>query len=141
MSSRKSARKAGKSITEDEESKARLSTMKVQLTRSEKRLTKVTDRAERWKKEAKTHRKAASQAAALAERLQQELDRATSSATVQTDDPRPRGASPVDLATTAQGRAVPNESWSVIQLRAEARTRGLVGLSNKPKADLIAALS
>ena len=141
MSSRKSARKAGKSITRDEEAKARLSTLTVQLTRSEKRLTKVTDRAERWKKEAKTHKKAASQAAARAERLQQKLDHATGSATVQTDDPRPQGGSPVDLATTAQERAVPNESWSVIQLRAEARTRGLVGLSNKPKADLIAALS
>ncbi len=42
---------------------------------------------------------------------------------------------------TADGAAGPDETWSVVQLRAEARARGLVGLSNKPKAELIAALS
>ena len=48
---------------------------------------------------------------------------------------------PVAEAAIADGVAVPYERWSVVQLRAEARARGLVGLSNKPKAELLAALS
>jgi hypothetical protein len=43
--------------------------------------------------------------------------------------------------TTADGVTVPDETWSVVELRAEARARGLVGMSNKPKAQLLAALS
>jgi hypothetical protein len=35
----------------------------------------------------------------------------------------------------------PNETWSVAQLRAEPRTRGLTGMSNKTKAQLLTALS
>ncbi len=34
----------------------------------------------------------------------------------------------------------PDDSWTVAQLRAEARTRGLTGLSRKTKAELLAAL-
>jgi hypothetical protein len=41
----------------------------------------------------------------------------------------------------ALGPAVgPDDSWTVAQLRAEARTRGLAGLSRKTKAELLAAL-
>ena len=35
----------------------------------------------------------------------------------------------------------PDESWTVVQLRAEARSRGLTGLSGKSKAQLLEALS
>jgi hypothetical protein len=36
---------------------------------------------------------------------------------------------------------VPDETWTVVELRAEARARGLVGMSSKSKAQLLAALS
>jgi hypothetical protein len=36
---------------------------------------------------------------------------------------------------------VANETWSVVQLRAEAHARGLTGMSNKTKAQLLAGLS
>jgi hypothetical protein len=35
----------------------------------------------------------------------------------------------------------PDASWTVAQLREEARRRGLTGLSGKPKAELITALT
>lgn len=35
----------------------------------------------------------------------------------------------------------PDSSWTVVQLRAEARSRGLTGLSNKSKAQLLDALN
>ena len=43
--------------------------------------------------------------------------------------------------TAADGLTVPDETWTVVQLRAEARARGLVGTSNKSKAQLLDALS
>ena len=48
---------------------------------------------------------------------------------------------PVAEPTAADGVTAPDETWSVVQLRTEARARGLVGTSNKPKAQLLAALS
>jgi hypothetical protein len=43
--------------------------------------------------------------------------------------------------TAADGLTVPDETWTVVQLRAEARARGLVGMSKKSKAELLDALS
>ncbi len=48
---------------------------------------------------------------------------------------------PAAEPTTPDGVTVPDQSWTVVQLRAEARARGLAGLSNKSKTQLIAALS
>lgn len=44
------------------------------------------------------------------------------------------------LADTSQPAAGPDASWTVVQLRAEARSRGLTGLSGKSKAQLLDAL-
>ncbi len=93
------------------------------MTKTEKKLTKAKDRAERWKEEAKAQKRSAARAGARVKKLQQKQDRAS--------------AEPTD----ADGVTVPDETWSVVQLRAEARARGLVGTSNKPKAQLLAALS
>lgn len=144
MSSKKAARKNGK-LTTVKELKASLSTLRAQITTSEKKLTRATNRAEQWKAEAKTQRKAASRAAARTNKLQRKLDRATAQVDVDVEGkpaarPDTSSFAPVDPAATVD-RAVPDQTWSVVQLRAEARRRGLVGLSNKPKADLIAALS
>lgn len=46
-------------------------------------------------------------------------------------------ATPAATATTAG----PDASWTVARLRAEARERGLTGLSGKPKAELLKALT
>ncbi len=142
--SKKQMRALEKSGAKQNELKKSLSTVRGQLTKSEKKLTKATDRAERWKAEAKAQRRSASLAASRAEQLQQTLDRASAAREpVPAANPMEETASarPVAEPETPDGVAVPNERWSVVQLRAEARARGLVGLSNKPKAELLAALS
>jgi hypothetical protein len=55
-----------------------------------------------------------------------------------------KGAAPDAPAPTAATSGTdprsPDASWTVAQLRAEARRRGISGLSNKPKAELVKAL-
>ena len=144
MSSKKQKRAIEKSSAKQKELEKSLSTLRGQLTKTEKKLTKATDRAERWKTEAKAQRRSASRAGARVEKLHQKLDRASAALEpVQASAPMEAAASgrPVAEPTTADGVTVPDETWSVVQLRAEARARGLVGMSNKPKAQLLAALS
>ena len=43
--------------------------------------------------------------------------------------------------TAGQPTSTPDMSWTVVRLRAEARARGLTGLSSKPKAEILAALT
>lgn len=49
--------------------------------------------------------------------------------------PKPSESAPAEATST------PDKTWTVAQLRAEARARGITGMSNKPKAQLLAALS
>lgn len=141
--SKKQKRAIEKSSAKQKELKKSLSTVRGQLTTSEEKLRRAKDRAQRWKTEAKAQRRSASRAGALADKLQQKLERATAALEpVRATEPMDAAsARPVAEAATADGVAVPDETWSVVQLRAEARARGLVGLSNKPKAELLAALS
>jgi len=144
MSSKKQKRVIEKSSVKQKELEKSLSTLRGQLTRTEKKLTKASDRAERWKTEAKAHRTSASRAGARVDKLHQKLDRASAALEpVQASAPVEATASgrPVAEPTTVDGVTVPDETWSLVQLRAEARARGLVGMSNKPKAQLLAALS
>ncbi|HEY5783215.1 MAG TPA: hypothetical protein VIT65_00395, partial [Microlunatus sp.] len=43
--------------------------------------------------------------------------------------------------STAYGLTTPDETWTVVQLRAEAHARGLTGMSDKTKEQLLAALT
>jgi len=43
--------------------------------------------------------------------------------------------------STRERASVPDKTWTVAQLRAEARARGMSGMSSKAKAELLAALS
>lgn len=143
MSSKKKA-PAKKSSVSKAELKSSLSTTRTQLTKTEAKLAKARDKTERWKKEATAQRKAAARAGARVEKLQQKLDRAADTvAPTQSSEPVEAVAAgrPVTQSTAPDGVIVPDESWTVVQLRAEARARGLVGVSNTPKARLLAALS
>jgi hypothetical protein len=76
--------------------------------------------------------------------LQKKLDRASSALEpVHAVGPLEAAASgrPAGEPTAADGLTIPDETWTVVQLRAEARARGLAGLSNKPKAQLLSALT
>ena len=141
---KKKARETKQLTATNEELKKTLSVVRGQLTKAETKLTKATGKAERWKKEAAAHRRAAARSGARVEKLQKKLDRAAAAVEpTRATGPMEAAASggPVAEPTAGDGVTHPDETWSVVQLRAEARARGLVGMSNKTKAQLLAALS
>ena len=144
MRSKKQKRAAEKSSSKQELEKS-LSILRGQLTRTEKALTKAKNRADRWRKEAKAQKRSASRARARIEKLQQKRDGASAAL-----KPVPPAAAPMEVIapgrplagpTTIDSVTGPDETWSVVRLRAEARARGLTGMSNKTKAQLLNALS
>ena len=143
MTNKKKARI--KELTEtNRELKKTLSGVRSQLTKTETKLTKANAKAARWKKETAAQRTAASRSDARVEKLQKKLDRAaTALEPAHAVGPLDAAASglPVGEPTAADGLTVPDETWTVVQLRAEARARGLTGMSNKSKAQLLDALS
>ena len=144
MGSKKKARAIEELTTTNRDLRKTLSNVRGQLTKTETKLAKAHEKAERWKKQAAAHRTAASRSDARGERLQKKLDRAREAL-------KPVVASGPNVAagtgrsvtepTTADGLTVPDKTWTVIQLQAEARARGLTGTSNKSKSQLLAALT
>ena len=140
MSGKKKVKKL--SATNKELSKE-ITTLRGRLTTTEAKLARTEERAKRWKTETTAARTAASRSDARAEKLQRKLDRAAA-----TLEPAERSAPaeaaaanlPTAEAAISGGVTVPDSTWTVPQLRAEARARGLTGLSGKPKAQLLAAL-
>jgi hypothetical protein len=128
-----------KNTSSDEKLKATLKQLRGDLKQSE------TKRAA-WKKRATKAEKAV---ADLRSRLQQAdkqarkaLKRSRSETSTRDtasdlDSSRP-GTTP---GATTEATPGPDASWTVAQLRAEARRRGLTGLSNKPKSELLEALT
>ena len=143
MRSKKQKRAAEKSRSRHELEK-RESILRGQLTKTEKALKKAKNRADRWRKEAQSQKRSALRARARLEKLKQKRHAAgPTRKPMQAGAPgegsapgRPR-VEPVSVESVMR----PNETWSVAQLRAEARTRGLTGMSNKTKAQLLTALS
>ncbi|HKJ10794.1 MAG TPA: hypothetical protein VJ976_00230 [Ornithinimicrobium sp.] len=118
-----------------------LSTVKGQLTKTEKKLAKAEDRKDRWKKEAKAHKKSAAKAGARADLLKEQLEEASATLRSTPSEDQVEAASVDEPGTTgSDGTGTPDESWTVVQLRAEARARGLTGMSGASKSDLVAAL-
>ena len=138
-------KKAKKLTAANEELTKTLSAVRGQLTKLETKLGNGNKKAEQWKREAAAARTAASRSDARVEKLQKKLDRAASAALepVRAVGPVEAAASgrPAAERTAADGLTIPDQTWTVVQLRAEARARGLAGMSNKPKAKLLAALT
>ncbi len=144
MPSKKQTRAVEKSSPKQKDLQKSLSNLRGQLSRTEKALTKAKNRAERWRQEAEAQKSSALRARARVEKLRQKLDGA--SAPREPLQPAvPMGVMPsgrpVAQPTRVEVVTVPDETWSVVQLRAEARARGLTGMSNKTKAQFLAALS
>ena len=111
------------------------------------KLERADARAERWKTKAERLERTAAESEARVKKLTKRLDKAS-----RTSGPRQPPAierapetpaattdpTPVDSSPSA---AAPDASWTVVQLRAEARSRGIAGLSGKSKAELLAALT
>ena len=143
MRSKKQQRAAEKSGSKLKDLEKSLSSLRGELTKTEKALAKAKNRADRWRKEAKAQKRSASRARARVQKLKMKLDAASAGREpVQAAEPVDEAASgrPVAEPTTVDGVTL-DETWSVVQLRAEARARGLTGMSNKTKAQLLAALS
>ena len=137
-------KKAKKLTAANEELTKTLSAVRGQLTKTETKLGKANEKAERWKREAAAARTAASRSDARVEKLRRKLDRASPALKpVRAVGPVEAVASgrPAAEPTAVDGLTIPNQKWTVVQLRAEARARGLAGMSNKPKAKLLAALT
>lgn len=137
-------KKVKKLTATNEELGQSLSTLKGQLTKTETKLDRAEQKAARWKKEATAARTAAARSDARAEKLQRKLDRAKADLEpARAADPATTAASgrPAGESVAADGLTVPDASWTVAQLRAEVRARGLTGLSSKPKAELLRALT
>jgi septal ring factor EnvC (AmiA/AmiB activator) len=144
MRGKKQKRSVEKSSPKQKELEKSVSVLRVKLSRTEKALTKAKNRADRWQQEAKAQKKSASRARARVEKLRQKLDGASAApgpgqvaAPIEVTAPD----RPVNEPTTVDSLTVPDETWSVVQLRAEARARGLTGMWDKTKAQLLAALS
>ena len=141
MSGKKKVKKL--SVTNRELSEE-ITALRSRLASTEARLARTEERAKRWKTETAAARAAASRSDARAEKLQRRLDRAAA-----TREPT-RGVAPAEAAvtkrpageaTTPDGVTHPDANWTVAELRAEARARGLTGLSAKPKAQILVALT
>ncbi len=118
--------------------------LKATVKRLEAKLERADARAARWKKKAKKERAAAASAKKRVSTLETRLTKARRT-------PRqPSGSHNVEVpaAVSTQGATpnteptnTPDASWTVVELRAEARSRGLTGLSGKSKAEIITALT
>ena len=144
MGSKKKARAIEELTASNRDLKQILSGVRGQLTKTKTKLAKANEKVARWKKEAAALRTAASRSDARVERLQKKLDRATAAlAPVRASGPNQAGAAgrSVTEPTGSDGLTVPDKTWTMVELRAEARARGLTGTSNKSKTQLLAALT
>lgn len=139
-----SNKKIKKLSSANKELSKEVTVLRSQLTRTESRLARAEERAKRWKTETAAARTAASRSDARAEKLQRKLTRAVAALEpVKGVAPAKAAATnrPAAERTTPDGVTVPDSTWTVAQLRAEARARGVTGLSGKPKAQILAALT
>lgn len=138
--------KAQKRLAESEtklgKTEKRLAGTKTKLAKAEKRVSASKKEAEWWKREAKAQRKSAARAESRVDKLRKKLRRGSSEpAAAVADVPTDKASSTPSEAEPAEAGTMPDESWTVTQLKAEARAQGLVGMSNKSKAELLDALS
>ncbi len=106
----------------------------------EAKLERAEARTARWRKKAKQHEAAAASSKARVTKLEKRLAKATKAAS-QPHVSRGPVKSAVVSTKGAEPTKPPDASWTVVELRAEARSRGLTGMSRKSKAEIIAALT
>jgi len=97
------------------------------------KLERAGAKVERWKKRARRSEKDAADSRATVKKLRKRLENASAAAAPQ--------ALPTAAAASAETSGNPDETWTVVRLRAEARSRGLTGLSGKSKAQLLEMLT
>ena len=143
MRNKKQKRVVEKPYPKQKEPDKTISALRGELATTKKALEKSKARADRWRQRAKDQKRAAQRARARIEKLQRKLAGASDSSAKVQAAPMAGLASvtPVAESRTVEAVTVPDETWTVVRLRAEARARGLTGMSNKTKAQLLTALS
>lgn len=124
--------------------KKQISTLRGELTKTEKKLAKAKKANKGLKKEAAAQRQAAARSGTRADKLRTKLERAKEQlepTTAATPEEAAAADLPAGTPTTEEGVTKPDGSWTVAQLRAEARSRGMSGMSSKNKAQLLGALT
>jgi hypothetical protein len=122
---------AGKKKSSSKKTDATEKDLRAKAEKLRSKLDRAEAKAQRWKGVARRHEKAANESRATVKKLRKRLDKASSEGSV------PEAAAPAAVSSAAG----PDETWTVVRLRAEARSRGLTGLSGKSKAELLEALS
>jgi hypothetical protein len=125
---------AKKKASSDQKLKATAKQLRADLKESEAKRTA-------WKKRATKAEKSVADLQSRLRRADKQARKALeqSRASVPVDAPAP-ATSHVATSTT-DAPTGPDASWTVVQLRAEGRRRGLSGLSGKSKAELVEALA
>jgi hypothetical protein len=103
--------------------------------KAEARAEKAEARADRWKARATGYQEEAAQLRGQLKKVTKRLDKARRSGLDErpVDVPAKQGVEP--------SADTPDASWTVVRLRAEARARGLTGVTTKPKAELLELLA
>lgn len=121
--------------------------MKATIHKLEAKLERAEAKAARWKEKSKQTQAELvaleTRAAKLDKKSAKTRDTARQPAPVLEEEPvTPLALRTPDSSTPDhQAPSTPDTSWTVAQLRAEARSRGLTGLSTKSKAQLVEALN
>ena len=110
------------------------------------KLKSADAKANRWQKRAKRHEASLAASQKRISKLEKKLSEArrTASRPSANGDELPSPTevvAPETSGAAGQPTSTPDMSWTVVRLRAEARARGLTGLSSKPKAEILAALT
>jgi len=106
--------------------------LKGEVKKLRAKLERAEAKAERWKNRARQNEKVAAESQATAKKLRKRLEKESAG-------PGP-DAQPTASASVAKNGVTPDDTWTVVRLRSEARSRGLTGLSGKSKAQLLEIL-
>jgi lysophospholipase len=117
------------------------------VKRLEAKLERADAKAARWKQKAKENKSALASSQARISELSEELtsrrpaSRPATPSRAKPPSPTRTNSTTQTPVSPARNSSEPDASWTLAQLRAEARSRGLTGLSGKKKAEVIAALT
>lgn len=145
MATKKKSTSKSKSASKSETASSKqVKQLKASIARLDARLERSEAKAAGWKDKARSARAEASSAQKKVAKLEKKAARQRQPAQTPgptqetTSEPAPQSTSV--SATGDRAAATPDATWTVARLRGEARDRGLTGMSNKPKAELLAAL-
>jgi lysophospholipase len=117
--------------------------LKAAVKKLRAQLAAAESQAQKWKERAKDRKSVAAGAKTELTKVRRRLAKAEASLRKWKDRPRTTASAPPapePAPAAPSSHPLPDDSWTVAALRAEARRRGLTGYSRKTKAELLAEL-